>query len=68
MGSANDPLPRVHRKRGVNMQNNKAVHASERKRSEIITQITQMLDSMSDRDLYVLIGFIRHISSDRKSN
>lgn len=50
------------------MQNNKDAHTSERKRSEIITQITQMLDSMSDRDLYVLIGFIRHISSDRKSN
>ena len=68
MRPATDPLPRVHRKRGVNMQNNNVHNPEQKRKSEIISQIEQMLNKMSYRNLNVLFCIIKHITGNDESN
>lgn len=50
------------------MQNNNVHNPEQKRKSEIISQIEQMLNRMSYRDLNVLFGIIKHITSNGESN
>lgn len=50
------------------MQNNNAHNPEQKRKSEIISQIEQMLNKMSYRNLNVLFCIIKHITGNDESN